>query len=66
MDHASVTTTNGNTVNSVASYVCDTGYTLTDGDKERTCGPDNRWSGTPPVCEKGTTRRFSTHRQNIT
>ena len=36
---------------SVASYTCDSGYTLV-GEATRTCTV-NGWSGTNPVCGKG-------------
>ncbi len=35
----------------VATYTCDTGYTLNDGDATRTCENGGIWSGSPPVCQ---------------
>ncbi len=37
-------------VGTVATYTCNTGYTLT-GDTTRTCGSDGMWSGKAPTCE---------------
>ncbi|XP_064386665.1 sushi, von Willebrand factor type A, EGF and pentraxin domain-containing protein 1-like [Halichondria panicea] len=37
-------------VNTVATYTCDTGYTL-NGVSTRTCGSDGVWSGSDPTCE---------------
>ena len=37
------------TVNSVATYSCNTGYTLT-GDDMRTCLETGVWSGSAPTC----------------
>ena len=37
-------------VNTVATYTCDTGYTL-NGGTTRTCGSDGVWSGSDPACE---------------
>ena len=39
------------TVNTVATYTCNRGYTL-NGDTTRTCGSDGMWSGSPPVCQR--------------
>ncbi|XP_053396028.1 sushi, von Willebrand factor type A, EGF and pentraxin domain-containing protein 1-like [Mercenaria mercenaria] len=50
VDGANVTTSNDNLENSVATYVCENGYTHTSGDLERTCGSDGKWNGTAPVC----------------
>ena len=36
-------------LNSVATYSCNTGYTLT-GDATRTCQGDGTWSGIIPLC----------------
>ncbi len=38
-------------VNSVATYTCDTGYTL-NGNTIKTCGSDGVWSGSTPVCQR--------------
>ena len=39
----------------IATYKCNTGFVLTVGDVERTCGDGNdvngEWSGTAPVCQ---------------
>ncbi len=40
----------GTTLMNIASYSCDTGYTLT-GSTERTCKADGMWSLYEPVCE---------------
>ena len=37
------------TYNSVATYSCNTGYTLT-GDDMRTCQSSGVWSGSEPTC----------------
>ena len=37
-------------VDTVATYTCDTGYTL-NGGTTRTCGSDGVWSGSAPVCQ---------------
>ncbi|XP_064386408.1 uncharacterized protein LOC135334957 isoform X2 [Halichondria panicea] len=37
-------------VNTVATYTCDTGYTL-DGGTTRTCGSSGVWSGSAPTCQ---------------
>jgi len=34
---------------SIASYICDSGYSMT-GASTRTCQSDGTWSGTPPIC----------------
>ena len=36
-------------INSVATYSCNTGYTLT-GDDMRTCLETGLWSGSEPIC----------------
>ncbi len=36
-------------VNTVATYTCDTGYTL-NGGTTRTCGSGGSWSGSAPNC----------------
>ncbi|XP_064386661.1 sushi, von Willebrand factor type A, EGF and pentraxin domain-containing protein 1-like [Halichondria panicea] len=38
-------------VYTVATYTCDTGYTL-NGDTTRTCRSDGIWSGSSPVCQR--------------
>ena len=38
------------TYNSVVTYTCNTGYTLTQGSNRRTCQSNGQWSGTAPRC----------------
>ena len=38
-------------VDTVATYTCDTGYTL-NGDSTRTCRSDRLWSGSAPTCQR--------------
>ncbi len=39
-----------------ATYNCNTGYALSGGDRESTCGASSsgagEWSGIPPTCER--------------
>ena len=42
-------TLTGTVFGSVASYECDTGFSLV-GNMERTCQDDGEWSGTDPTC----------------
>ena len=44
-------TMNTRPVNTVATFTCKTGYTVT-GDMTRTCGADGVWSGTNPTCTR--------------
>ena len=37
-------------VDTVATYTCDTGYTLNGGTTTRTCESDGVWSGLAPAC----------------
>ena len=49
------------TYNSVATYSCNTGYTLT-GDDTRTCQSSGLWSGSEPTCtgkQQMTTMQYS-------
>ncbi len=39
-------------VNTVATYTCDTGYTLDGGITTRTCRSDGVWSGFSPDCQR--------------
>ena len=39
----------GQTLGSVATYTCDDGFML-EGNENRECGPDGRWSGEEPIC----------------
>ena len=41
--------TNSRPVDTVATYTCDTGFTL-DGDTTRTCRSDGMWSGLATLC----------------
>ncbi len=43
--------TDSRPVNTVATYTCDTGYTL-NGGSTRTCGSDGVWSGLAPTCQR--------------
>ena len=38
-------------LDTVATYTCDTGYTLNGVTTTRTCGSDGVWSGADPVCQ---------------
>ncbi len=42
---------NNRTVNTVATYTCTSGYTLSLVDTTRTCGSNGQWSGSAPVCQ---------------
>ena len=35
---------------SLATYSCESGFTLSGGFSKRECGPDGQWKGTPPRC----------------
>ena len=50
--NGSVSYSNSTTEGSVATYSCDSGYTLTGDDTERTCQADGTWSGSEPTCEQ--------------
>ena len=41
----------GVTVNSVATYICSSGFVLV-GEDTRTCQPNGEWSGQEPVCSR--------------
>ena len=46
-------TLSGNRVGDTATYKCDAGFTLSGGDRVRTCGANGVtgvWSGKAPVC----------------
>ena len=51
-------TVDSTTVNSVATYHCNTGYDLV-GTETRTCMASGMWSGIKPTCSKGV------HKHNI-
>ena len=44
-----VVISNGSTYGSVATYICDSGYTLS-GSHLRTCRADGNWRDTSPAC----------------
>ena len=52
LEHGSIELSNGNRVNSVATYSCDRGYTFKRaiGNTRRTCNEDRSWSGSAPIC----------------
>ena len=37
---------------STAMYMCNSGFTLTDGNRQRTCGINGDWTGEEPTCSK--------------
>ena len=46
----------------VATYTCDTGYTLSGGitiARTSTCGSDGVWSGSPPTCQGNEYKLYS-------
>jgi hypothetical protein len=47
--NGTVSTSNGGTYPSTASYTCDAGYAL-EGSPTRSCTPDGSWDGTAPTC----------------
>ena len=50
-DNGQVNTSNGTTFGSLATYTCDTGYTLS-GSESRTCEDSGVWAVlTSPICE---------------
>ena len=49
-DDGSVTYSTGTTFQSVATFDCDTGYTL-DGEPTRTCQANASWSNSDPSCK---------------
>ena len=42
----------GTTLGSVATYQCDSGYSLS-GNVQRVCRSDGNWNGSVPVCVRG-------------
>ncbi len=52
IDYGGAGSPNNRPVNTVATYTCVTGYTLTGGSNTRTCGSDGVWSGFAPVCHR--------------
>ncbi len=51
IDYGGGGSTNSRPVGTVATFTCDTGYTL-NGGTTRTCGSDGVWSGSAPVCQR--------------
>ena len=49
-DNGSVTHTAGTTFRQIATYSCNTGYSLV-GDSTRTCQSSGFWSGNAPICQ---------------
>ena len=49
-DNGQVDTASGTIFGRLATYTCDTGYTLS-GSKTRTCGADGMWMPSKPLCE---------------
>ena len=43
----------GTTFMNTATYSCNVGYTLINGDQIRECRSDGTWSGMQPVCQGG-------------
>ena len=56
ISNGQVDTSNGTTFGSIATYTCNTGYTLS-GSQSGTCGADGIWSFANPTC----TSEFSLH-----
>jgi hypothetical protein len=52
--NGTVSTSNGVTLGSTATYRCNTGFTQGSGSWTRTCGPDMQWTGTAPTCNEVT------------
>ena len=48
-NNGQVDTSPGTIFESIATYTCDTGYTLS-GSQSRTCGADGNWTSTEPTC----------------
>ena len=44
--------TDSRPINSIATFICVTGYTLTGGSSTRTCESDGMWSGLAPTCQR--------------
>ena len=51
IDYGGAGSTDNRPVNTVATYTCNTGYTL-NGGTTRTCGSDGVWSGSTPTCQR--------------
>ena len=51
LEHGAIQHSNGNKLNSVATYICDSGYQFKKGhgDIKRVC-KGGLWSGSPPLC----------------
>ena len=52
-DNGQVDTSDGTTLESIATYTCNDGFCL-EGDSMRVCQPDGTWSGDEPTCGKET------------
>ncbi len=53
IDYGGGGSTNSRPVDTVATYTCTTGYTLSGvSSTTRTCGSDGLWSGSPPTCQR--------------
>ena len=50
IDYGGAGSTDSRPVDTVATFTCNTGYTL-NGGSTRTCGSDGVWSGSVPVCQ---------------
>ncbi len=51
IDYGGAVSTNSRQVDTVATYTCDTGYTI-NGSSTRTCESDGMWSGSTPTCQR--------------
>ena len=50
-DNGRVYTSPGTIFGNIATYTCDTGYTLS-GSQSRSCGADGNWTFSEPLCER--------------
>ncbi len=51
IDYAGGGSMNNRPVDTVATYICNTGYTLNGDTSTRTCGSDGMWSGSVSTCQ---------------
>ena len=51
-----VSTSSGTFLNSIATYACDNGYSVTE-EKTLVCGANGQWNGITPICI-GKLRKF--------